>query len=216
MSQRRSRKNIKGFNGIRGIGTLAALFYHLFPNTFKGGFLAVNLFFVLSGYLLYYTAETDVRTFYRKRIRRIYPALFLIVFITMGLFQFLDASVIDSKVWEILSIFGGYNNFYQIQEKASYFTRMETSSPFTNMWCIAIEMQFYLLWPWLYKLYQKCHRNNLLWIVPMAVSMFLCIVLYQPDRVTNVYYSTLTRMFALFAGVWLCCLPVKPIPEKTV
>lgn len=152
-----SARQIAGLDGLRGIAILGVMGYHLMPHTLPGGFLGVNLFFVLSGYLM---AITSIRTqaqsgfrvgkFYWKRIVRIYPALVLAVCSTVFMAQFFAPDSLPGVRREVLSIFSGSNNWWQMNQNASYFTRITGASPFTHLWSLAIEMQFYILWPVLF------------------------------------------------------------------
>ena len=152
------KKNyIEGLDAMRGIAILGVVFYHLIPGKFPGGFLGVNMFFVLSGYLIYKGAEWEVtngkysvQKFYMKRIKKIFPPLIIMICSVCGMLAIFIPEVLKGKTSEIISVFGGYNNLWQIQQNASYFARMSNQSPFTHLWAIAIEMQFYIVWPVLF------------------------------------------------------------------
>lgn len=209
--------HIAGLDGLRGIAVIGVILYHLFPETIKGGFLGVSLFFVLSGYLMAITSERywdgrrfKIITFYKKRISRIYPSLIFVVLITAEVLKILAPEVLNGIREEILSIFLGYNNIWQISQNASYFTRISNASPFTHLWSLSIELQFYFIWPLFYVIYTWLNQNGkkeysrYVFIIPSVFSVLCLQFLFRPGQdVTNVYYNTITRMFSLFMGAYV-------------
>lgn len=217
METMKHSKKRKGFDALRGIGIAGIVLYHLFPHIFKGGFLGVPLFFVLSGYLMFITSEASwekgefhIRSYYHKRIRKILPPLFTMV---MGVCCFLtltQSTLLTGIRQEMCSIFLGYENWWQIGQKASYFTKLANASPFTHLWFLAVEVQFYLLWPILFFLYQKACR-----IISgkKMCFVFLFLALLSAGRMfilhipggdpSRVYYGTDTMAFPLLIGIFL-------------
>ena len=213
----RERNYIAGLDGLRGIAVIGVILFHMFPGVWKGGYAGVLLFFVLSGYLLARTSQREgeagrfsMKTFYRKRIQRIYPSLIIVVFVTLGALTIFAPKVLIGMRQEVLSIFLGYNNLWQIGQNASYFTRIANASPFTHFWSLAIEMQFYLIWPLLFLAYQKLRGGRFrkyahyLMLVFAVLSAGALAFKYVPgEDVTPLYYGTDTRIFALFLGAFL-------------
>lgn len=222
INSRISAKQIAGLDGLRGIAILGVIGYHLAPHTVLGGFLGVNLFFVLSGYLMAVTsrkaqAHSNFRVgkFYWKRIVRIYPALILTVCATLFAAQFLAPDILQGIRPEVLSIFNASNNWWQISRNASYFTRITGTSPFTHLWSLAIEMQFYLLWPFLFLGYTAFNRRKGLgaffFILLILASALAMLLLLKPNGDhSRVYYGTDTRIFALLVGGLLGLRPKQP------
>lgn len=207
-----SARQIDGLNGLRGIAVIGVIGYHLIPHILPGGFLGVNLFFVLSGYLIAITSirtqtQSDFRIgkFYWKRIVRIYPALILSVCTTLFMAQFFAPDILQGVRHEVLNIFIASNNWWQITQNASYFTRITGTSPFTHLWSLAIEMQFYILWPILFLGYMVLNRYKRggvgLFIVLIFVSLIAMLIQIQSEGdLSRVYYGTDTRIFALLIG----------------
>lgn len=219
-----SRGHITGLDGLRGIAVIGVLFYHMFPDTVKGGFLGVSIFFILSGWLLAYNEERRYQTrgfsalnFYKNRIRRIYPTLILYILATAGFLLIFARDVLNGIRPEIASILLGVNNYWQIAQNGDYFTRIGSASPFTHMWCLSLEWQFYLIWPILYLIYSHLRRDrkgmvrpkedplrrsaDLFFPVLALMSMILLEVRFHPGHdVTPVYYGTGTRIFSIFLG----------------
>lgn len=217
MNEKRNTQKKKGFDALRGIGIAGIVLYHLFPSVFPGGFLGVPLFFVLSGYLMFITSEAKweqgsfhIGNYYRKRIRKILPPLFTMVIVVCCYLTLVHSSLLTGIRKEICSIFLGYENWWQIGQKASYFTRLANASPFTHLWFLAVEIQFYLLWPVLFFLYQKacrgihgkimCFSFLLLALLSAGRMCFLHIPDGDPSRV---YYGTDTMAFPLLIGIFL-------------
>lgn len=206
---------IQGVNGLRALAIVMVIGYHLFPNVLPGGFLGVNLFFVLSGFLLAVSSARrlknnafNLKSFYLSRIIRIFIPLILAVALTVVACKIWAADALRGIGIEVLSIFGGFNNIWQIMESSSYFTDIASSSPLIHLWYLSIEMQFYLVWPlllygidWLRK---KGFRGELILLVIAIVSVVASIVLYSPySDPSRVYYGTDTRIYSLCIGAFV-------------
>lgn len=222
----------RGLDALRGIAITGIVLYHMFPSIFRGGFLGVPLFFVLSGYLMFATSnarwekgEFHVWDYYKKRVLKIFPPLFAMVMAVccyLTLFRHNRMAGIRS---EVCSIFLGYDNWWQIRQNASYFSKITGGSPFTHLWFLSMEMQFYLLWPVLFLLYQKICRaagakKTCFCFLGLALlSAIRMWFLYIPGQdPSRVYYGTDTMAFPLLIGIFLgaarqqyrgLCLPVK-------
>lgn len=210
----------KGLDMLKGIAISGIFLYHLIPSVFPGGFLGVPLFFVLSGYLMHTTAisylETDsfpALDYYKKRISRLIPPLFLTVMLTCCVMTLTHSRQMIGIREQILSIFLGYNNWWQIAQDASYFSRLTGASPFTHLWFLGVEMQFYLIWPLLFYLYKKIYhllggkRACFFFLIPAFLSLGTMICLYHPGSdPSRVYYGTDTMGFTLFLGMFLGAL----------
>ena len=230
MSESGNKTNrICGLDGLRAIAIIAVILYHMFPFTIKGGFLGVSLFFVLSGFLLSVSAESlrkkrkfSISGFYKKRLIRIYPALVVCIFVTTGFFFLLSPVSIKGIGGEILSILTGVNNWWQILQNSSYFTKIANASPFTHLWYLSLQLQFYLIWPFLFFMYlvfsrvaskKKAFSNRgfLIFGVLTLISALLMAILYTPGSdATRVYYGTDTRAYALLFGVMLGMIYTNP------
>lgn len=215
MRNSKKRNYAKGLDLLRGIAIIGIVLYHLFPSVFEGGFLGVPLFFVLSGYLMFVTSDIrfqkekfSVGTYYKKRILKIFPALFTMVMVVCCYLTLFCRSRLIGIQGEIASIFFGYNNWWQIGQNASYFSKMGNASLFTHLWFLAVELQLYLIWPVLFLLYQKGYQIT----GPKAMSFFFPLLsflsagwmffLYTPGSdPSRVYYGTDTMAFPLLIGI---------------
>lgn len=210
----------KGIDVLRGIGIIGIVLYHIFPDIFPGGFLGVIMFFVLSGYLMFTTCMERIENnsfsiinYYKKRALKIYPPLFIMVVCVCCYLTLTDINKLSGIRTEILSIFGGYNNWWQIWQDASYFSRFTDASCFTHLWFLSLEIQFYILWPFIlilyYKLYQMSNSKITCFLFPVLaiISALIMLRLYIPgEEPTRVYYGTDTMSFSLFTGMFLGAL----------
>ncbi|MBQ0065241.1 MAG: acyltransferase [Firmicutes bacterium] len=204
-----NKKYIKGLNGYRALAIIAVTLFHIYPGIFKGGYLGVCMFFVLTGFLLANTSqkEFNLLQYFKKRIKRIYPALLVVIFLTCGLCFFLCPNVLSGMKEEVLSIVAGYNNWWQISTNADYFAKSFNNSPFTHFWFLGIELQYYLIWPLLFLLYKGFRKINgskvyaIILFILSLVSAGWMIYLFDPNQdVTRLYYGSDTRVFALLLG----------------
>ena len=126
MKEQKKKRHIEGMDALRGFAILGVVLYHVMPGRFPGGFLGVNMFLVLSGYLIYKTSVWDLEhgkyaagRFYKKRCIRIYPPLLIMIIAVWGVLAVSMPEVAKGKGGEVLSVVGGYNNFWQIRQNAS-------------------------------------------------------------------------------------------------
>lgn len=211
---KRTRGHIYGLDGLRALAIIGVTLFHMFPYTIKGGYLGVSLFFIITGYLLAVTSERGknsgtyrVASYYLKRIKRIYPALLIVLVVSAGIYFVLERHVLDGFRPEFLSIVFGYNNWWQIAQNADYFTKITNASPFTHMWFLAIEIQYYVVWPLIFAIFLLLERIKgtkaafLFLLIVTVVSAVITPIMYRPDNdVTRLYYGTDTRMYALTFG----------------
>lgn len=205
---------ISGLDGLRTLAITGVTLFHMFPHTIRGGWLGVSLFFVLTGCLLAYTNEKSrishsfsLRSYIWKRIRRIYPSLLIMILLTVGIYSVLAPDVIKAIRMEVASVVLGYNNWWQISENADYFTRMANQSPFTHLWFLGIELQYYLLWPLLFGLYIAVSRvlspraGTFLFLAGGVAAMGIMPFDFgEGMNMTRLYYGTDTRIYALLLG----------------
>lgn len=206
----------EGLDALRGIGITGIVLYHLFPSIFPGGFLGVPLFFVLSGYLMFTTSEKSWQNgdfymvkYYKKRIRKIMPPLFILVIAVCCYLTITQCGQMAGIRQEIASIFLGYNNWWQIGQNTSYFSKFAAGSPFTHLWFLSVEMQCYLLWPLLFLLYQKAcqvidrKKMCFVFLLLALLSAGNMLFLYTPgEDPSRVYYGTDTMAFPLLIGIF--------------
>ena len=203
---------LPGLDGLRAIAVLAVILYHAGLGWLPGGFLGVEVFFVISGYLI--TAlllgewrrnlALDFRTFWLRRARRLLPALYLLLLVSLALAVVrLPDQVARLRGDAIASFFYVLNWFYIVRQQ-SYFEAVGRPSLFQHLWSLAIEEQFYLFWPPLLALgLRVLNRRRLLaaLLLAAAASSLWMAFLYRPGVDTSrLYYGTDTRASGLLLG----------------
>ena len=200
-----------GIDGLRAIAVLAVIAYHSGITRFSGGFLGVEIFFVISGYLI--TAlllgeyesnqRIDIKRFWNRRARRLFPALIAYIGGATALAYLTARDVIPTK-GEILSAFGYIYNWFSIFQDVSYTDGFERKNFFHHLWSLAVEEQFYLFWPLLlWGLLSLAGKRLTFALVIAGIigSSVLRWSLYEPfSDPLRVYYGTDTRASALLIG----------------
>ena len=223
----KKRRYITGLDGIRAIAVIMVLAYHLKLALFKSGFLGVTVFFVLSGYLITgiliseveEEGTIDLKNFWLRRIRRLVPAVMSMAVVIIFVSAVVNRIIFTKGCKDFLASVLGFNNWWQIFNKVSYFEAAGVPSPFTHCWSLAIETQFYLIYPLIllgiYKLVKsrgegRAKRGLLFAGVTLLlalISVILMIVLFDPQQdASRVYYGTDTRAFSLLFGALLAIL----------
>lgn len=223
----KKRRYITGLDGIRAIAVIMVLAYYLKLALFKSGFLGVTVFFVLSGYLITgiliseveEEGTIDLKNFWLRRIRRLVPAVMSMAVVIIFVSTVVNRVIFTKGCKDFLASVLGFNNWWQIFNKVSYFEAAGVPSPFTHCWSLAIETQFYLIYPLIllgiYKLAKsrgegRAKRGLLFAGVTLLlalISVILMIVLFDPQQdASRVYYGTDTRAFSLLFGALLAIL----------
>ena len=211
-----SRPYLAGLDGIRALAVLGVIAFHVGAGWASGGLLGVGVFFVLSGYLItdLLVAEyrrhhrIDIRQFWLRRARRLLPALFLMLFVVIGWATLFDRVQLSALRDDLPSAVAYYSNWWFIYQHVSYFARFGPPAPVGHLWSLAIEEQFYLVWPLLlFAGLRFARRRRLLLAIVVAASVGSAIemaLLYVPfGDPTRVYDGTDTRAFALLVGAAL-------------
>ena len=211
---------IPALDGLRTLAVVAVVLYHLNLTWAQGGLLGVTIFFVLSGYLITRlllnevakTGRIDLKSFWIRRIRRLVPAVVTVVVVTCALCTIFNHVMLTKMRPDILPSLLFFNNWWQIAQDVSYFNALGDPSPLTHFWSLAIEEQFYLIWPPLLLAMVSMHmskpstRRVVLGLA--AVSAIAMMVLYNPAAdPSRVYYGTDTRVFSLLLGAWMAFIP---------
>ncbi|WP_441303721.1 acyltransferase family protein [Corynebacterium sp. ACRQL] len=219
---RRARlRQVKGLDGLRGLAVLAVVIYHFFGDVLPGGYLGVDLFFVLSGFLItsllvreYRVNNTiSLKDFWIRRFRRILPAALVTLFIVTAIVTAIGGDIAVGIREQFLGTLFFVNNWTQIATSQSYFAENEVQV-FAHYWSLAVEEQFYIIWP-LVTLgifvftQRRLHRSPRR--VPMLMTALLAVLsaaamalLFTPgEDPTRVYYGTDTHAFGLLIGAFL-------------
>lgn len=208
---------LPGLDGLRAIAVVAVLLYHAGTELW-GGFLGVESFFVLSGYLItalllaewQLTGRIDLGAFWRRRARRLLPALFLLLAGTLAIAAIFAPEELTGLFDDTLAAFAYVTNWFLIFSNQPYFDPMVRPSLMQHLWSLAVEEQFYLLWPILFMLgIRFLGRPGLLVAIVAGIgaSLYLMTTLSQigVDQ-SRAYYGTDTRASGLLLGAALALL----------
>ncbi|MGE7112174.1 acyltransferase family protein [Lysinibacillus sp. NPDC047702] len=225
-----NHRYIPGLDGIRALAVLAVIAYHFNFRWASGGFLGVDIFFVLSGYLITSTIlplkgsqlSVGLKKFWLGRFRRLLPAAYVMIIVTFTWATLFHKELLHTLRGDAISSIFYSSNWWFIFHKLSYFDSFGSPSPLKNLWSLAIEEQFYLLWPILLMLglliAKKQNKLAIFVFLGAFSSAVLMAILYQPGAdPSRVYYGTDTRSFELLIGCWLALIwPMKRLSTQKI
>ncbi|NOQ14558.1 MAG: acyltransferase family protein [Methyloprofundus sp.] len=200
-------------DGLRAIAVLSVIFFHIDASWIPGGFLGVDIFFVISGYLITLilikeVAEThkiDIVNFYKRRIKRIIPALLFVLTLTLvtGILWFAPDDLLALSKSMIWSVFSAANIYFFSSIDTGYFAQSSNDLPLLHLWSLGVEEQFYILWPFAILLLLKFINSLKKRIFLSSVLFVISLILAQTIIVKNhsfAYYMLPTRAWELLAG----------------
>lgn len=212
-------------DGVRALAVLAVLLYHLDVPWAGGGLMGVTVFFVLSGYLITklllveftQSGTINFKGFWLRRAKRLLPAIVTLMIVMGALYTFFNHALLTKMRSDLLPSLFFVNNWWQIFHNVSYFDNLGAPSPLTHFWSLAIEEQYYLVFPIFIFLVlrMKMRRRNLQILTGMmaAASALAMLLLYNPDvDPSRVYYGTDTRAFSLLIGALLAISTIGRAP----
>ena len=213
-------KYLPSIDSLRALAVLAVIIYHIDVNYLPGGFLGVDLFFVLSGYLISSliikeykkTGTLNLYNFYMRRARRLLPAVYFMITVCL-VFMVLFNGVLLRKS-HLDAVFGYIysSNWWYIFHKLNYFDSFGAQSPFKHLWSLAIEEQFYMFFPLIFLIFNRRKEEegkgpslnkNFIYIVLglILISLITHILLFDINNINRIYFGTDTRAFSLLVGV---------------
>ncbi|HEC2178739.1 TPA: acetyltransferase [Staphylococcus delphini] len=210
-----SPRYMPGLDGIRAVAVIAIIIYHLNPQWLWGGFLGVDTFFVISGYLItslllteyHNTGKIELTSFWLRRVKRLIPAvLFLVMGVLVLTLIFMPTEIQKVRADSIAAIFY-VSNWWYIMQNVDYFEQFAVQ-PLKHLWSLAIEEQFYLVFPIvllsLLSFIRRLKSIRIIFLILLVISMITMMVLYVPnENVARVYFGTDTRIQTLLMGVLL-------------
>ena len=196
-------------DGLRAIAVLPVIFFHAGFNFFSGGFIGVDVFFVISGYLITTIIIRElnnnifsIKRFYERRARRILPALIFVILISSVIsFTFLTQSELASYFKSVIATLLFFSNFY-FYKKTPYFQSQADLEPLLHTWSLSIEEQFYIIFPITLLLFHRFFKRYIFLMLAFGfiASLFICQFLALKTGGTLNFYFTYSRVWELALG----------------
>lgn len=209
-------------DGLRAIAVIPVILFHMGFSWIKGGFYGVDVFFVISGFLItsniLRNLEQDKFTFkdfWIKRIKRILPALYTMIFIVLLLAPFLIfKGDIPALVTDAIPAIFSYSNFHSLFAFGNYWGGTAEQSFFLHCWSLSVEEQFYLFYPFLlYFLFRK-KRNIKVWLIGIIAISFLLFIIGSYKFPQSTFYLLPTRAWELAAGALISIIKPNEVKNK--
>lgn len=225
----KSPRHIKPIDGLRALAVFAVLLYHLGVNWIPGGFLGVDLFFVISGYvitrlildLIDESSALDLREFFLARMRRLYPALLFMIVGSIFLMAAFAPEAIHQFLSDLPYVLTGTNNWHLVAIHRNYFETVGRPPLLQHTWSLGVEFQFYLIWPLILIFALKYFGKKNLAKVALLIaaisgfSLFIFSIALDAhsssNRISHIYFGTDTHSIGLFLG---SSLAVSWIPQN--
>jgi peptidoglycan/LPS O-acetylase OafA/YrhL len=200
----------RDIEGLRAIAVISVLINHAFPNALPGGFVGVDIFFVISGYLIgrhllqdIHAGRLSILGFYAKRARRIFPALALVLICVWGAgWLFLSAPEFSTLGQHIVAS-AFFSNNILLWSESGYFDVAALDKPLLHLWSLGIEEQFYLLVPAMLWLGSKGSAGSVRWVARLGAFSLLATIALSNFDYSGSFYLLHTRFWELAAGVVL-------------
>lgn len=199
-------------DGLRAVAVLLVVAYHLFPKVCPGGFIGVDVFFVISGYLIsgiifrgLQNGDFSFGGFYSRRARRILPALMLVLVFTYAVGWWVLLPDEYNRLSKHIASAAGFVSNFTLWHEAGYFDADAFQKPLLHLWSLAIEEQFYILWPLTLAIAWKRKWNIPLIIFLIAAVSFAANIAIVNGNPVEAFYSPVSRFWELMAGALLGC-----------
>jgi peptidoglycan/LPS O-acetylase OafA/YrhL len=197
----------KDIDGLRAIAVLSVLFFHASPNWLRGGFIGVDIFFVISGYLIsgivfdrLDKGNFSFHEFYARRVIRIFPSLFVVLSVVL-VFGWFSLLAFEYKQLGRHTIAGTlFSSNLLSWSEAGYFDANADEKPLLHLWSLGVEEQFYLVWPVALFLFYRRNNRTILLIGVLALFSFLINIVNVQYNPVAAFYSPFSRFFELMAG----------------
>ena len=228
-------KYLPSIDSLRAIAVIVVIIYHIDANYLPGGFLGVDLFFVLSGYLISSliikeyksTGTVNLYNFYVRRARRLLPAVYFMITVVLIIITLFNGVLLKKSYLDALFGYIYSSNWWYIFHKLDYFDSFGSQSPFKHLWSLAIEEQFYMFFPLIFLIFNRKSKSNngnsklnknFIYVVLslILVSLIAHILLFDINNINRIYFGTDTRAFSLLVGVVGAILyPMDRLSERT-
>ena len=228
MSGKVGVRHISSIDGLRAIAVTAVVLYHLGISWIPGGFLGVDLFFVISGYVITrlildsinQSSALDLRAFYAARLRRIYPGFIFMVICTIIFIGVWAPEAIKRFLTDLPYALSGSINWYLVARNQDYFETIGRPPLLQHTWSLAVELQFYLIWPIILLTVLKYFGKKNVARIALAIAIISGVTLFivslsldqaNAQQISHIYFGTDTHSLGLFLG---SALAVSWIPQN--
>lgn len=226
MATKRGIQHIPAIDGLRAIAVTAVIFYHLGFAWIPGGFLGVDLFFVISGYVITRllldsiarSGGLDLRGFYKARARRLLPPMVFMIVVTAFYISIWAQDSVKRFLTDIPFSLSGLMNWWLVFKEQDYFEAIGRPPLLQHTWSLAVETQFYLIWPVLLLLILKRFGKKVIPLAALTIALFSGTALFlvslrldASSSVSHIYFGTDTHSIGLFLGA---ALAVSWIPQN--
>ena len=229
ISPQKKSRYIAPIDGLRAIAVCAVLLYHLGVNWIPGGFLGVDLFFVISGYVItrlildsiYRSSALDLPEFFLSRARRLYPALIFMMVGSTFIIAAFAPEAIRRFLGDIPFVLTGTNNWHLVAQHRNYFETIGRPPLLQHTWSLGVEFQFYLLWPLILIFALKYFGKKNLAKVALLIAAISGAALFifsltvdassSSNKISHIYFGTDTHSIGLFLG---SALAVSWVPQN--
>ena len=203
-------------DGLRAVAVVSVVLFHAFPGTFPGGYVGVDVFFVISGFLIAsvlfdqgITTSFSIKNFYVRRIRRIFPALFLVLSSTLVAGWFLLVpSDLDNLGKHMVGGAGFVSNLV-LWSESGYFDTAAELKPLLHLWSLGIEEQFYIVFPLFIAVVRRFRRSRTMSIAICLAGSLAYSITLTPQNQSAAFYNPLTRIWEILLGVLLADVMTK-------
>ena len=200
------KKRSIGIDIIKAISLISVIIYHIYE--YKGTYIGVVLFFVISGYLIteiLYERDDSYFKFIKRRYTKIFPPLIAVLTLSCLVFYYFYGFINLKLIFNSLSSLFGLSNIYQIYSGMSYFERSGDLFPLLHTWSLSIEIQFYVIFPFLIYLFKKLKLNTkfiaaIILILSLISGGIMFYKEYMNYDISAIYYGTDTRIFSILIG----------------
>lgn len=210
-------------DGLRAIAIVAVVLHHAFPEHIRGGFVGVDIFFVLSGYLIssiiFKGLEQDrfsFADFYARRVKRIFPALVVVLIATllMGWQTLIPA---DFKQLGKHALAGSaFVSNFAFWRESGYFDASAVTKPLLHLWSLAIEEQFYIFWPLTLFALHRASKHPVRWILLLLMASLILNFWLVRNDLSAAFYNPLARFWEMMMGAILAAMHIKRISATDI
>ncbi len=215
--QRKEFAYIPHLDGLRAVSVFAILAFHLRPDLLPGGFLGVDIFFIISGFIITSLLSNEIHThgridflrFYIRRFKRLFPSFILIILITLitSYFTFDQQKFVSVAKTALFSIFGISNIYYY--KTANYFDLASIEKPLLHIWSLNVEEQFYFIWPLLLLVIHKLVQKKSKYFYLLIAILFLLSAYFNLSYPVATFYLPFFRFYEFLVGAAIALLPLK-------